>query len=91
MNRYERETTIVVNDGEAVAHITTYQRAFLRKLRAHPEAKLIAEGEFEGVAWGQFEVPAELVTIRRRRSLTDQQKANARTRLSHARQTRVSR
>ncbi len=61
----ERETVITLNDAESIARIYTSRQRTLAKMRQHPNAVLVAEGNSEGMEWAEFTVPAELVSYSR--------------------------
>ena len=93
MNRYEMETVVTTSAGDSHVTITTYQRKFLNRLKKHPKATLVDSGEFEGVEWGMFQVPAAdwnpVTGIKRTRVLTPEQREAAGQRLAKARSART--
>jgi hypothetical protein len=88
---YERETSIVLNDEDDFAIVTTHQRGMLRRLRANPAAVLLEGLDFQGTPGGQFKVPAKLISVRRprvKRELTPAQRREAGERMRKARAAR---
>lgn len=61
---YERETLVLMSDGDNVAQVHTFQRKVITKLKKNPEAVLVGEGSFGNNFWAKFELPAELVSFR---------------------------
>jgi hypothetical protein len=83
----ERETIITLNDEDDLARVYTAQRPWITKLKKNPAATLIEEGNFEGSAWAEFEVPKALLSIRSKRvkrDLTQEQRAALGDRLRRA-------
>lgn len=76
LTEYERETIILLNDGEDVARIRTHQRKVITQLKKNPSAVLLDEGVFEGTGWAEFTIPASLVSFRKqeRKQLTQEQR-----------------
>jgi hypothetical protein len=76
LSAQERETVIVVNDGEGVASVHTWQRRIITQLKKNPAARLVDEGRFEGSAWAKFELPKNFISFRSKtRSLSDEEKS----------------
>ena len=79
----ERETVITINDSDKTARVLTWQRRYQKRLAANPEARLIREGTHKSSEdrWMEFEVPKDLVTIRNRRVLSEEQRQQAANRM----------
>lgn len=60
----EKETVITFNQAETTAHIHTHMRKVMTKLRKNPAVTIIEEGMWGSNAWGEYEIPAELVSFR---------------------------
>ena len=71
----ERETVVTVSDADSVMTIWTAQRPMITKLRRNPAAVLIEEGKIGSSVWARFEVRADLLTIRKPRTFTAEQRA----------------
>jgi hypothetical protein len=63
----ERETVIVLNDEEDVAHVYTAQRPWITKLKKNPSAVLVEEGTHDGSVWARFDLPKGLIGARTKR------------------------
>ena len=86
LTKYEHETVVSMNDAETVAYVYTAQTRVLNRLRRHPAARLVEEGEHEGSVWARFEVPAKLVAFRTPVApMTEEQRAVAAERLARVR------
>lgn len=71
----ERETVITACDEDELMTIWTAQRPMITKLRKNPAAVLVEEGKVGSSVWARFQVPADLLTIRKpRKSLTPSQR-----------------
>ena len=87
----ERETIVTLNDEDDVLHVWTAQRPWITRLKKNPAARLIEEGKHDGSVWARFELPADLLTFRSKRTrleLTDEQRETRRERLALARAAR---
>jgi hypothetical protein len=79
----ERETILNMDDGSDTALIYTAQRTVISKLKKNPAAELIREGKFEGTAFAEFRLPANLVSFRRPMKLKDSERARRADTLIH--------
>ena len=72
----ERETVITINDESKTARVFTWQRRLQKRLAANPDARLIREGIHKDPddRWMEFEVPKDLVAVRNRRVLSEEQR-----------------
>lgn len=61
---YERETVILLSDGDGTARISTHQRRVLTKLRRHPQAVEIDSLRHGSTDGATFELPAACVSFR---------------------------
>ena len=83
----ERETVITFSDADDTATIHTHQRPVITKLEKNPAAKKIEDISFDGTAGAVFELPADLISFRSKRTeqnLTDAQRAERAARLHSA-------
>jgi len=62
---YERETVILMSDGDDVATIATHQRTVLTKLENNPAAVKVEDLTHGGSRGAKFTLPAKLVSFRR--------------------------
>lgn len=79
----ERETIITFSDDNQTAHVHTAQRRIITKLDRNPAANLVKRGEFEGTAFAEFTIPADLISFRsarRKRELTEAERESLRER-----------
>jgi hypothetical protein len=60
----ERETVIIFNDLDDVAHVATHQRTVLTKLRRNPAAREIRDMTHGPTAGAEFELPKALISFR---------------------------
>ena len=77
----ERETVVTVSDADEQMTVWTAQRPMITKLRKNPAAVLLEEGKIGSSVWARFQVPADLLTIRKprqQRKLTDDQRERLR-------------
>jgi hypothetical protein len=84
----ERETIITMNDEDDSADIWTAQRPIITKLKKNPAAVLTEEGKHGSTVWARFTLPAGLISfrsVRVKRELTEEQKAEMTARLRAAR------
>jgi len=74
LSNYERETVINYNAEDRLASVFTWNPKLQKQLSANPEAKLITQGQHKDPRdrWMKFEVPRELVGIRKRRKLSSE-------------------
>lgn len=82
----ERETVITACDQDAHMVIWTAQRPMITKLRRNPAAVLIEEGKIGSSVWARFQLPADLLTIRKPRQprvLSADQRETLRERARH--------
>lgn len=86
----ERETSILWDDLDDNAIITTYSRPLITLLRKNPGATLLEEGNFEGSAWAMFHLPKKLVSFRQPRKLSEAAKARMASNAQKAREARAS-
>jgi hypothetical protein len=70
----ERETVVTMNDEDDHMVIWTAQRPMITRLKANPDATLVDEGFHGTSAWACFHAPKNLLTVRRRRVLTSEQR-----------------
>lgn len=85
MNAEERETTICACDADATVHIWSAQRRYITRMRKDPAFTEVASGVFEGTEWAEFSVPADRWSpagVKRTRKMSENQKEQARSRLS---------
>ncbi|GAA1639378.1 hypothetical protein GCM10009700_27900 [Brevibacterium sanguinis] len=86
----ERETVVTQSDGSDVVRIWTAQRSVINRIREKPDVKVIAQGTDRGTDWMELEVPASrwnlAGAVRRRSTMTDEQKQAAAERLKQARE-----
>lgn len=87
----ERETVIILNDGDKFARVHTWQLRLQKRLQANPDARLIKQGihQHPDDRWIEFEVPKELVTIRLRRVISAEQREKAASHLRALKSGRV--
>lgn len=95
MNAVERETVITTSDADDHVHIWTAQRTVITACSKRPEIVTVGEGfTKDGTAWAEFRIPARLwspVTgLKRKSSMTDEQKAAATARLREARERKAN-
>ena len=77
---YERETTVVMSDGDPLVRINTMQRTVLTKLRKKPEVFTEIKSGFCGnFEWAEFTCPRNRFNLgaaaRAPRELSDEQRA----------------
>jgi len=85
----ERETVILSSDADDHWKIWTAQRPLITRLKKNPAATLVNEGAHGSSAWAEFTLPAALLSfrsIRRTRTLTDEQRREAADRLRRAKE-----
>lgn len=70
----ERETIIGMSDADDTAVIYTAQKPLITKLNKNPAAVLLEAGNDGGTAWARYRLPANLVTIRKPTTLTEEQR-----------------
>lgn len=63
LTKLERETLIMLNDGEEWAEIWTAQRPRITQLKARGAA-LIEEGRVDDTAFAKFRLPARCISFR---------------------------
>lgn len=89
----EKETIINFNEEEKTASIYTYNKAYIRKLTAfckqRPDLYKLINHDKE---WGSytFEVPKKYVSVRLPKNLSDEQKAEASSRMKKLRNEQVA-
>ncbi len=84
MNSFERETVINSSDGDDLVRIWTAQRRYITKLRKDSRFTETASGVLESSEWSSFTIEASLwspLGVKRRVSLTEHQRNEARNRL----------
>src|SRR5262245_48657522 len=80
----ERETVINWSDDDDTAHVFTWQRRVITKLKRNPSAVLIAEHTFGSTVGAEFEIPANLISFRSKvpeRHMSQEQREAARERM----------
>lgn len=89
MTPFERETSITTSDGDGMVRIWTAQRAYITRMKRNPAFILVDEGTYEGSPWADFRIPADqwnpATGAKRKRTMTDEQKAATAQRLKAAR------
>lgn len=70
----ERETIIGMSDADDMATIWTAQKPLITKLNKNPAVTLLEAGNHDGTTWARYRLPANLVTIRKPTTLTDEQR-----------------
>jgi hypothetical protein len=73
----ERETVITITDNSKTARIFTWQKRYQKQLQANPAARLIRQGTHKHPddVFMELEVPRDLISICRRRVLSDERRA----------------
>jgi hypothetical protein len=61
---YERETVVLFNDEEAVAHVSTHQRSVLSKLERNPSATKVEDLTIGKNPGASFDIPKALISFR---------------------------
>jgi len=69
---FERETVILMSDGDDVATISTHQRTVLTKLERNPSAVKVEDLTHGSSAGAKFEMPARLISFRRATTISDE-------------------
>jgi len=90
---FERETVILMSDGDGVATVTTHQRTVLTKLERNPSAVKIEDLTHGSTAGARFEMPAHLISFRTRRVqrvYTDAEREAKAARMRELRATNVT-
>lgn len=86
---HERETVVTQSDGSDVVRIWTAQRTVINRFRGKPDVKVIRSGNDSGTDWMELEIPASrwnlASAVKRRSTMTDEQKQAAAERLAKAR------
>ncbi len=80
----ERETVITFNDAEDAAHVVTWQRPVITKLRANPAAVETRTHHYGSSVGAEFDIPKALISFRSKRvtrDLTDEQRKERAARL----------
>lgn len=88
MTSAERETIVTTSDADEFVRVWSAQRRFITKMRRNPNFTEVRSGSHGTTEWAEFTVPAERwspLGVRRQNSLTEQQRAEARTRLASVR------
>lgn len=91
LNAYERETVVNTSDGDTVARVLTHQAKYINRLKKHPDATLVREGNEDGTAWAEFTIPADrwspLSGIKRRSApISEERRAELRAQLARGRE-----
>ena len=84
----ERETVVTTSDGDSVVSIWTAQKRYISLLRKNPQVTEVETGFYGTTEFSVFTVPADRwspLGVKRRVSLTEYQKIQARARLQAAR------
>ena len=90
----ERETTIAYSDDDEVVRIFTCIKRDLTVLKKNSAFKQVRSGTYaDGTQWGDFELSVDdfgsvSSLVKRKRNLSDEQRAAVAERLSKARQAR---
>lgn len=93
MNADERETIVNASDGDDLVRIWTAQRRYITKMRNDSRFTETASGVHETTEWAEFTIEARSwspLGVKRRVSLTEQQRNEARNRLLAANQARLN-
>lgn len=89
---HERETVVTQSDGSDVVRIWTAQRTVINRFRGKSDVKVIASGNHDGTDWMELEIPAArwnlASAVKRKSTMTDEQKRAAADRLLKARESR---
>ena len=67
LTAFERETVVLMSDGNDIATITTYQKRLVTKLERNPAATKLEDLTYGSTAGARFEMPASLVSFRSKR------------------------
>lgn len=89
LNAWERETVVNASDGDALVTVLTHQIKYLNRLKKHPDATLVREGNEDGTAWAEFTIPADrwnpVSGIKRRSApVSEERKAALKAQLARA-------
>ena len=89
MNALERETTIVLSDGDPLVQFWSARRQDIRRLRKNPRVTEVSSGMYEGTEWASFTVPVAdwnpVSGVKRTVNMTPEQRAAAAARLAATR------
>ena len=81
---YERETTIVMSDGDPLVRISTMQRTVITALRKKDAFTEVKSGFFDKTEWADFTIPREKFNlakaVKATVNLTDEQREERRRR-----------
>ena len=84
---YERETTVVMSDGDPLVRISTAQRTVITALRKKEAFTETATGFHEKTEWAEFTIPRKKFNlakaVKATRVLTDEQREELRQRAEH--------
>jgi hypothetical protein len=72
LTAYERETVILMSDGDDTALITTWQKPLITKLRRNPAAEIVEIQHDSGSTGVTFRLPAKLISVRNPRQLNEE-------------------
>ena len=64
LSKFERETVILMNDGDDIAEIVTHQSRIYTKLVNNPAAELVEDLTHGTTKGGRFVIPASLISFR---------------------------
>lgn len=85
----ERLVSIEFSAADDVARVYTAQRPWITRLKKNPAAVLIDEGREGSTPWAVFQVPKELISVRRKRRetrpLSPEERAERKARLTPGR------
>lgn len=90
----ERETTIAYTDADEYVTVFTCIRRDLTAMRKNPAFKQVRSGTYkDGTEWGDFQLSVEdfgsiSSIVKRKRNLSDEQRAAVAERLSNARKAK---
>lgn len=91
-SREEQETTVSVTRADEFVHIWTAIPAHINRLKKNTSFTLLRESTTKGEIWASFSIPATnwnpASGAKRKRNLSEEQKAESAARLKKARESR---
>lgn len=86
LSNYERETIILFNNEEGHATVTTYDIKTIRKLLSNKDATILDKDlEEDRVVFVKAIIPKRLISIKEKRTMSDEQRQEARDRMNNIR------